>query len=144
MNDYQKYEEACEEIRKVNEHLLEEFEFGLKSAGLSKKTVDNHIFNIDFYVNEYLLYGEAIEAKDGIKDVSEFLGDWFIRKAMWANKSSIKRYIVSLKKFYSFMQEQGFVSSDELADLHQTIKKDTPEWLATLERYDNPSDEDVW
>jgi hypothetical protein len=29
-------------------------------------------------------------------------------------------------------------------DLMQTIKRDMPEWLETLKRYDNPSVEYVW
>ena len=41
-------------------------------------------------MNEYLLYEDATEAKDGVDDVGMFIGYWFIRKAMWASESSIK------------------------------------------------------
>lgn len=144
MDEYQKYEEECKQIRSDNEQLLKEFENWLKLAGLSVKTVEEHIANIEFYVNEHLLYEEAIEAKDGIDAVGMFLSYWFIRKAMWASKSSIKGNATSLKKFYSFMNEKGLVDNEELAYLHQTIKKDMPEWLASLERFDDLSVEDVW
>jgi len=76
--------------------------------------------------------------------VGMFLGYWFIKKAMWAGKSSIKGYATSLKKFYSFMHEKGLIDKEGLTDLKQTIKEDMPEWLATLDRYDDPSVEDVW
>ena len=42
------------------------------------------------------------------------------------------------------MHEQGLIEKQDLIDLKQTIKEDMPEWLATLDRYDNPSIEDIW
>lgn len=65
MDDSQKYEADCQRIRKVNHELLKDFESWLESSGLSEKTINNHISNIDFYINEYLLYEDAVEAKDG-------------------------------------------------------------------------------
>lgn len=144
MDSYAKYEEDCRAIRKTNKHLLGEFEVWLQSFNLSKKTIANHLSNIDFYVNDFLLYEDATEAKDGVTSVGMFLGYWFIRKAMWASQSSIKGNATSLKKFYMFMGEKDLVEKDDLVELEQTIKEDMPEWLATLERYDDPSIEDVW
>ncbi|MCD4671940.1 MAG: hypothetical protein K8R77_04675 [Anaerolineaceae bacterium] len=144
MSDYEKYEKDCEKIRKANERHLNEFAAWLKSSGLSEKTINRHVSNIDFYINEYLLYEDASEAKDGIGWVGMFLGYWFIRKAMWASKSSIKGNAASLKKFYTFLQEKGLIDKEDLAELKETIKDGMPEWLATLERYDDLSIEDVW
>ena len=144
MDDYEKYEDDCKTIREANKVLLSDFEEWLKSSGLSKKTIDSHLSNIDFYVNEYLLYEDAAEAKDGIGAIGMFLGYWFIKKAMWASQSSIKGNATSLNKFYAFMYEKGLIDKEDLVDLKDTIKKGMPEWLATLERYDDPSVEDVW
>lgn len=144
MDHYEKYEEECRTIREANKLLLHDFEVWLKSSGLSKKVIDNHLCNIDFFVNEYLLYEEATEAKDGVDAVDMFLGYWFIKKAMWASQASIKANAASLKKFYAFMLEKGFIDKDDLADLKETIKEGMPEWLATLKRYDDPSVDDVW
>ena len=144
MDDYEKYETDCKAIRASNKLLLRDFSAWLKSSGLSKKTIDNHLSNIDFYVNEYLLYEEAIEAKDGVDAIGMFLGYWFIKKAMWASQSSIKGNATSLKKFYAFLYEKGLIDQDDLDDLKETIKEGMSEWLATLERYDDPSVEDVW
>jgi hypothetical protein len=79
MNDYEKYEDDCKIIRETNEKLLGEFETWLKSVGLSENTISKHLSNIHFYINEYLLYEDAIEAKDCIQGVSMFLGYWFIK-----------------------------------------------------------------
>ena len=144
MDDYEKYEEECKKIRKTNEHLLNEFNVQLKSSGLSVKTRNNHLANIDFYINEYLLREDKTEAKDGVNAVDMFLGYWFIKKAMWASKASIKGNAASLKKFYTFMLEKGLVDEDDLADLKETIKENIPEWLVTLERYDDLAVENVW
>lgn len=144
MDDYEKYENDCKNIRKANTQLLSEFELSLKSSGLSENTINNHVSNIDFYVNEYLLYEDAIEAKDGADAVGMFLGYWFIKKAMWASRSSIKGNATSLKKFYTFLYGKGLIEKDDLDDLKETIKEGMPEWLATLDRYDDPSIEDVW
>ncbi|CAK8722014.1 Phage integrase, N-terminal SAM-like domain [Candidatus Electrothrix laxa] len=144
MDDYDKYEKNCKKIKKANKGLLNEFDAWLKASGLSKKTIKNHLGNIEFYVNEYLLYEDAIEAKDGADDVGMFLGYWFIRKAMWASKSNIKSNAASLKKFYTFMHEKGLIEKEELTDLKQEIKEDMPEWLESLQRYDDPAIEDVW
>ena len=144
MDNYEQYEKNCQTIRKANGHLLKDFGNWLKSAGLSEKTVKNHFSNIDSFLNDFLLYDDATEAKEGSHSVGMFLGYWFIRKAMWASPTSIKGYAVSLKKFYTFMQEQGLIEKEDLAELKQTIKEEMPDWLATLERYDDPSVEDVW
>ena len=144
MDNYEKYEEDCKKIRKANERLLTDYEVWLKSSGLSEKTISNHLSNIDFYINEYLLYEDATEAKDGVYAVSMFLGYWFIKKVMWASQSSIKGNATSLKKFYTFMHEKGLIDKEDLIDLKQTIKEDMPEWLASLRHYDDPSIEDVW
>jgi len=139
MNDYEKYEEDCKRIREANESLLIEFDVWLKSSGLAEATINNHSSNIDFYINEYLLYEDATEAKDGVNGVGMFLGYWFIRKAMWASPSSIRGNAASLKKFYTFLHEKGLIGKNDLNGLKQTIKEDMPEWLSALERYDDPS-----
>lgn len=144
MDDYEKYENECKTIREANKLLLRDFEAWLKSSGLSKKVTESHLLNIEFYVNEYLLYEEATEAKDGVDAVDMFLGYWFIKKSMWASQASIKGNAASLKKFYAFMHEKGLIDTDDLADVKDTIKEGMPEWLATLKRYDDPSVDDVW
>ncbi len=147
MDSYEQYERECKIIRKENEKLLTVFERWLSDKKLSMKTIDKHLLNVDFYVNHFLLYEDTIEAADGASEIGMFLGYWFIRKAMWASKTAIKENATSLKKFYQFIFETGKISKKSFEDLKETIKKDMPEWLATMERYDNPDIEDpeeIW
>jgi len=80
MDDFEKYEKDCQKIRKANDGLLNEFEVWLKSSGISKKTTNQHLSNIDFYINEFLLYEDATESKDGAIEVGMFLGYWSYEK----------------------------------------------------------------
>jgi site-specific recombinase XerD len=144
VTDYQAYEDACETIRAENAILLTEFVAWLEASGLSEKVVKKHCGNIDFYINDYLLYEDALEAKDGVDGVSWFLGDWFIRKAMWSSQASIKENAASLKKFYAFMHEKGLVSADDLAELKRTVKDEMPDWLDAMRDYNNAGIDDSW
>ena len=146
-DDYAEYEATCKRIRGENATLLAEFEDWLKGAGLGATTVRRHRDNVDFYINEYLLYEEAGPAAEGVHRVGMFLGYWFIRKAMWASAGSIKGNAASLKKFYQFMLTKGKIDRADLDGLKQEIKEEMPEWLATVERYDDPDINDpaeVW
>ncbi len=107
MDLFGQYEQDCKRIREENGRLLDGFEQWLMEKQLSQKTINKHCFNVNFYINSFLLYEEAIEARDGTHKIDMFLGYWFIRKALWASKSSIKSNATSLKKFYEFMLEKG-------------------------------------
>ena len=146
-DDYEKYERACQAIRKDNAALLKTFADWLRAKGLSEATIRRHCDNVDFYVNDFLLYDDATPAADGADEVGSFLGHWFIRKAMWASPASIRANAASLKKFYQFMVEQDQVDREALDDLKAQIKEGLPEWLETVRRFDDPSIEDsadIW
>ncbi|PIP65629.1 recombinase [Candidatus Peregrinibacteria bacterium CG10_big_fil_rev_8_21_14_0_10_49_16] len=136
-DSYKKYEVDCARIHKENATLLRDFERWLKDKNLSEKTVSAHIGNVEFYVNQYLLYSDITPAAHGAVHISGFLGAWFIRKALWANKSSIRANAASLKKFYTFMVERGLTSPEDLAILQEDIREEMPEWMAELRRFDN-------
>lgn len=143
VDDYEQYEIECERIRESNAKLLDDFAAWLRQAGLSSKTIKKHIENVDFYINEFLLYEDAEEPSEGVGSVGMFLGYWFIKKAMWASATSIKSNAASLKKFYTFLYEREMVSKEDLDLLKETIKEDMPEWLETLARYDDPTITDM-
>lgn len=135
--DYSDYETKCAAVRQENKVLLEGFELWLKEKGLGENTVSNHLNNIDFYINDFLLYYDVIPAAEGADEISSFLGNWFIRKAMWASESSIRSNAASLKKFYQYLYELDMVPREELAELKLCIKEDLPDWLEELRRFDS-------
>lgn len=136
-DDYEKYERTCKRIRKGNIKLLYAFDQWLAEKGLAEKTIEQHVRNVEFYINTFLLYSDAVPAKKGTSEVWSFFGDWFIRKALWASPNSMRQIGVSLKRFYTFMHEQGHIDADDLADLKETVKEEMPNWVALLRQYDD-------
>jgi site-specific recombinase XerD len=134
--DYDTYEAECEKIRTENQTLLDAFQESMEAKKLSKKTVNKHVYNIDFYINEFLLYEEPQQPEDGIRRLNYFFSYWFIRKAMWASATSIKENITSLKKFYGFMEEKGRIEPRNYIEMLEEIKESKEEWLEGLRKHD--------
>lgn len=133
-------ETASEKVRNDNAKLLSEFKLWLEKKSLSNKVINRHISNVDFYINDYLLYSDIIQAKDGAIEINGFFGDWFIRKAMWASATAIKSTAASLKKFYNFMYEKKLVEGFDVDFLSFTIKENMTEWLEQLEFFDSENE----
>ena len=131
-------EKQLKENTKRNEDYLKMFEKSLEEKQLTAKTIRKHVSNIDFYLNDYLTYyDEIIKMEDGTQYTGSFLGDWFIRKAIWASKSFIKEMASSLKKFYEYMSALGFVKISDYQDMCYEIKDNMDIYLENLEDYDN-------
>ena len=128
------YEEDVKVIRKRNEMLLSEFKEWLELKGLSEKTVEKHEFSIRFYINEYLLYYDALLPENGIDKVEDYMENWFPRKAMWASVTSVKEYGASFKKFYTFMSEKGLVSACDVDELKKMIKTKMDYWISRVDK----------
>jgi hypothetical protein len=144
---YQRYERACKRIRAENAKLLFEFDQWLSRKGLGDNTIEHHLEHVEFYINTFLLYSDAVPAKKGPSEVWSFFGDWLIRKTLWASPNSMRQIAASLKKFYTFMHERGEIDAEALSRLKETIKAEMPVWLATLERFDDPDNTDpmeIW
>lgn len=146
MDEYEKYELDCKKIKNENQKLIDEFQKYLESKKLSDKTIDKHVYNVDFYINDFLLYEEPLKAHEGVSKIDSFLGYWFIRKALWASVTSIKENISSLKHFYTFLHQNGEVKSEELNEMKQDIKENKEEWIENLKAYDDPNIDldDIW
>lgn len=63
--DYDEYLNKCEDIREINNQLLNLFAEDLAESGLTDKTIRRHISNVDFYINEFLLYEDALTMESG-------------------------------------------------------------------------------
>ena len=132
-------ERKLEKNKKRNEVYIQEFEFWLKEKDLVPKTIQKHIDNIELYLNDYLNYYEITKMEEGIFEVYSFLNDWFIRKCLWASKSSIKENASTIKKFYQCMSEKGYVKVDDYKLLCEEIKDNMSEFLDSLKAYDDGS-----
>ena len=147
------YDDLVKEIHKRNDNLIYNFAGWLKRSGLGENTIAKHISNIEFFLNEYVTHQDISDnegeitlcnAEDGIDLVDDFLGYWFIKKAMWSDASSIRSNIASIKKFYTFMQSLNLISKDDLKMLNEEIKESKDEWIDTVNRYNNPDEDFSW
>ena len=141
VEDYEGYEQKCEEIRRINLELLKIFEHDLEDAGLKEKTISSHLSNVDFYINDFLLYSDALSMEHGIYEIGMFLGDFFIRKCMWSTPGTIKSTAASIKKFYKSMMDHGKIEKGDYAFLCQTIKEEMDEWQSDCARFNDSMEE---
>lgn len=140
MFDYDEYEKECEEIIAANNELLHIFENDLAEAGLSRKTINSHLSNADFYINTFLLREDARPMADGTGMIDLFLGDFFIRKCMWSTPANIRTTATSIKKFYKCMLAHDKIKKQEYDYLCDEIKNGLPFWQADCEMYNDPDE----
>ena len=136
IEEIEDFEEQVELIEKENKKLLSAFKKGLKEKGLTEKTIRNHIDNVDFYINDFLCYYEPTNAQEGCSGyaINRFLGDWFIRKAMWSSPAQVKSNAASIKKFYGWMLEAtDLIDKFDYEDLCDEIKSEMTTWQENAE-----------
>lgn len=144
------FEKAKEEVIKKNNKLLEKFEEYLTKQYLCKTTIASHINNIDLYINSFLVNYISYTDKDGntkIADaidgvvfelVDEYLGDFFIRKVLTSDEQEIKVNITSLRKFYTFLKQEGLITDIDLIDLIEGIRDYKDKWIRKINLYNDP------
>jgi site-specific recombinase XerD len=120
------YEQRVQAIQLANQPILDGFETWLRQSGLSEPTIRDHVDNMRLFSRYLLWYGYSLrrldEATEG--DIYDFLEDWFPRKALWASVSSMKVYLASFKKFFTWMGATGLVSPETVEDVLSTLKDD--------------------
>lgn len=130
-------ERKIKENQTRNKKFIKEFEEWLKEKSLSDKTIKKHISNVDILINDYLNYYDIETAEEGITSVYSFLNGWFIEKCMWATPYTTKEEAASIKKFYAYMSEKGYVEKEDYKFLCEELKDSMDEILDTLEAFDN-------
>lgn len=130
-------EKKIEENKKKNKKFMKEFEEYLKEKNLKDKTIKKHLSNVDLFINDYLNYYDIETPEEGINSVYSFLSGWFIEKCMWATVYTTKETAASIKKFYAYMSEKGYVKKEDYKELCEELKDNMDEILDTLEAFDN-------
>lgn len=132
MIDFEKFIKQCDEICEINTKYIEEFVDELSKKGFVEKTIKNHYFNVDFYLNDFLLREEALTMENGCKDeyLSDFFGYFFIRRCMWSASDTVKSTIASLKKFYR-------LSKEDYEEFTDTIRVNKEYWIDCCSEYND-------
>ena len=130
-------EKKIEENKKRNKKFMKEFEEYLKEKNLKDKTIKKHLSNVDLFINDYLNYYDIETPEEGINSVYSFLSGWFIEKCMWATVYTTKETAASIKKFYAYMSEKGYVKKEVYKELCEELKDSMDEILEYLDAFDN-------
>ena len=130
-------EKKIEENKKRNKMFMKEFEDYLKEKNLKDKTIKKHLSNVDLFINDYLNYCDIETPEEGINSVYSFLSGWFIEKCMWATVYTTKETAASIKKFYAYMSEKGYVKKEDYKELCEELKDSMDEILEYLDAFDN-------
>ena len=130
-------EKKIEENKKRNKKFMKEFEEYLKEKNLKDKTIKKHLSNVDLFINDYLNYYDIETPEEGINSVYSFLSGWFIEKCMWATIYTTKETAASIKKFYAYMSEKGYVKKEDYKELCEELKDSMDEILEYLDAFDN-------
>ena len=137
-------EKKIEENKKRNKKFMKEFEEYLKEKNLKDKTIKKHLSNVDLFINDYLNYYDIETPEEGINSVYSFLSGWFIEKCMWATVYTTKETAASIKKFYAYMSEKGYVKKEDYKELCEELKDSMDEILEYLDAFDNGTDYDMF
>ena len=123
-------EKEVEKEREKNKDLIKLYREWLANTGLKEKTINKHVDNVAFYINEFLLHDEVITAADGISSIGAYF-DWFLpRKTTWGSIADTKETIASLKKFYKCMLNLDFIEQEDYDLFLIEIKISKEEWLS--------------
>ena len=136
-------EKDYKKLTKENKKIVDLFTHWLKNQNLSNKTMNSHLFNVDLFINEYLMDYQFVNPVKGIAYIDDFMEDFFVRKCMWSNANSMKTTAASLKKFYQCLADHGKISDKDLNFVKTLIKNNIDFWIETVEEY-NKFDEDEW
>lgn len=113
-----------------NTNIINQFKDYLVSEGLSKKTIKSHIDNLEFFCT-YLSYYEPSRSLDEMDagDVSDFLSDFFPRKAMWASPANVRSCIATFKKLFKFSLTLNYIPLEEYDYFLTLVKEDKELWI---------------
>lgn len=105
--NFNEYKKLMDINIKRNCQFLKEFSKWLKKKKLDKKTISNHIKNVDLFLNDYLNYHNIKKMEEGQKEIDSFLSNWLSNIYGNSNKVFLRNMKESLDLFYECMQEKS-------------------------------------
>lgn len=138
--------EQCDikKIRRENKELLQQFKEWLRQKKVSENLISIHVQNCDSFLNEFLAGSDVIPAKEGFRDVSMFLVNWFIKKANWSSPEVIKSSAVSLVEFYTFLYEREDIEKDDFETFTLIIENEKSKCMVNMRWYTAQEADEKW
>jgi len=119
-NSEEEYEKQWKRSKIIFDHFYEY----LKNKGLKESTASRRTEMVAFFVMDYLfVYDDAMSVLEVSGDtIRTFLGNWYIRKFMNPSMPNIKSYLKSISDFFTFLNEKGFISKEELSEIKEVCR----------------------
>lgn len=140
-DDYDEEPDEAISARKENKKYMDMFLKDLKASGVSDKTIQNHMDNVDFYLTDYLPFTdeECTDMKAGAEafNLRDFFGYFYIHKCMWSTPNNLKTTGASIKKFYKCMADHGEISKDKYKELCTLFKEEMSDWQEECRRFND-------
>ena len=116
--------EEREKQWKRSKIIFDHFYEYLKNKGLKESTAYKQTERVVFFVMDYLfVYDDAMSILEISGDtIRIFLGNWYIRKFWDPPLPGIKSYLKSISDFFTFLNEKGFISKEELSEIKDVCK----------------------
>lgn len=107
--------------------IFDHFYEHLKNKGLKENTAGKRTKMAAYFIMNYVfVYEDLMNILEVYEDtIRKFLGNWYIRKFMDPNISTIKSFLKSISDFYTFLEEKGFISNEELIEIKEVCKDKT-------------------
>lgn len=114
-----------------NEVLVGQFKEFLEEKGFVEQSVEKHVYNISYFLDEYLL-PRKVKLEEAITEIDAFMGNWFLKKTPWVTTTAIQSMSRSLQNFYKFLIKEERVSPKQLQILQMKIKRSYKTWVNRL------------
>ncbi|TDM06997.1 DUF6933 domain-containing protein [Macrococcus lamae] len=131
---FEGYETIAAEVQDNNQKLLESFRhYLINHDKMTEQTASEHVENIAFFVDVYLLnYGIRTPVTD-MRDPYDFLDDFLVRKALWVGSKEVRQFGTSLRRFYTFLFAAREITKHERDFAKEGISYGVEEALQRLE-----------
>lgn len=133
--DGDEYENLSRLISENNVFYLEQFHEWIIDNGCTQLTANRHRDNISTYISTFLCRHFIQPCKYGTQfiNLEWYHNKFLIYNTTWGSPANVAASCASIKKFYKFMKEYGYISQDELEDCLDTIKENRARWIDKAE-----------
>lgn len=137
-------EEENEKQWKRSKIVFDQFYEYLKNKGLKESTTGKRTDMVAFFIMNYLFVYDVMNILEVSGDtIRKFLGNWYIRKFWNPSLSSIKSYLKAISDFYTFLNDKGFISKEQLSEI-KDVCRDKAWFEMRLQTYFDARDDDFY
>jgi len=138
-------EEEHEKQWKRSKIIFDNFYEYLKNKGIKESTAGRRTEMAAYFIMDYVfVYDDVMNILEVSGDtIRTFLGNWYIRKYVKPNLSDIKSFLKSISDFYTFLQENNFISNEHLSEIKK-VCKDTQWFDMRLKTYFSAHGDDFY